>query len=85
METPVTICISEDTDLIVLKLSGIIYKPNMSLTVDLRLKPIIIQNSLFVWFLKIYILREYLPVIGYIYIYIVNVQYNHFISYFLHI
>ena len=70
METPDTICISEDTDLIVLKLPGIIYKPNMSLTVNLRLKPIIIQNSLFVWFLKIYILREYLPVYIYIYIYI---------------
>ena len=75
METHTKTCILEDTDLFLLKFQGIIYKPNISLNVNFRLKPIIIQKGLCVWFYKKYTLRVYLPVIGglhiYMYVYII--------------
>ena len=63
METPTKTCISEDTDLFFLKFPCIIYKPNISLNVNFRLKPIIIQKGVFVWLYKKYILWVYLSVI----------------------
>ena len=82
METPPKTCISEDIDLFLLKLPGIIYKPNISLNVNVRLKQIIIQNGNFVWLTKKYTLRVYLSVIYYdinIYIYIYIYEYEYMI------
>ena len=52
MKTPTKSCISEDTDLFLIKFPGIIYKPNISLNVNFQLKPIIFQKGVFVWLYK---------------------------------
>ena len=52
METPTKACTSEDIDLFYFKFTGIIYKPNISLYIMFRLKPVIIQKGVFVWSCK---------------------------------
>ena len=72
IETPTKTCISEYINLFLLKFPGISYKPNISLNVNFRLKPIIIQKGVFVRnrrYIYIYIyIYTYLYIV-YIYIY----------------